>query len=228
MVDAALLEIEGVLFDTRRLRRASLQDALLEHGIAMDVDADLADALAPRTAAAALLEAEQVPFDEVMLDLIAASAERLFAARIGATGAALAPGALDFVREGAAMARLAIVTRARRSEAEALLRLASIEEFIGVVVTADDVVDGKPSPEGHLLALERLNRQRPVASASVIALEDGAGGIAAAHRAGVRCVAIGPSPAHVVMEADAYVESLVGHSVRSLDVLSRPGRERVQ
>jgi beta-phosphoglucomutase-like phosphatase (HAD superfamily) len=230
-VDAALLEIEGVLFDTRAMRRSTLQDALREHGLATRVDADLVDGLAPRDAAAATLrrsEHRAAAHDEVLLDLVRASSERLFASRLSAAGIALCPGALDFVRESAAMTRLAVVTRARRDEAQTLLRLASLDEFISMVVTADDVADAKPSAEGCRRAMERLSRRRPVDERSVITVEDSVAGIRSAHAAGLRCIAAGPLPAHVALDADAYVESLSGHTVRTLKVLSRPGRERVQ
>src|SRR4051812_21199614 len=112
-LDAALLEIEGVLFDTRTMRRSTLQDALREHGLAAQVDPDLVDGLALREAAAATLRHSGEPgaaHDEVLLDLVRASAERLFASRLSASGVALSAGALDFVRESAAMTRLAVVT----------------------------------------------------------------------------------------------------------------------
>jgi beta-phosphoglucomutase-like phosphatase (HAD superfamily) len=73
-----------------------------------------------------------------------------------------------------------------------------------------------------------LKRQRPVARGAVLALEDGALGIRAARAANVRCIAVGPISAHIAMEADAYVPSLQGQSLASLDELSRPGQERVQ
>jgi HAD superfamily hydrolase (TIGR01509 family) len=228
MVDAALIEIEGVLFDTRGLRRTSLRNALLEHGFPIEPDAALADELTPRAAAAATLRAAEVPHDDVILDLVALSAERVFVAAVSVTGAALMPGALDFVRETAALARLAVVTRARRSEADALLRLASLDEFVSTVITADDALDAKPSPDSYRRALERLARQRPLSERNTIAIEDSVAGIRSARGAGIRCVAVGRLPAHIAMEADAYVESLVGQSVRALERLSRPGRERVQ
>ena len=73
-----------------------------------------------------------------------------------------------------------------------------------------------------------MNRQRPLSPKAVIALEDGTAGIRAARAAGVRCIAVGPIPAHIAIEADAYVTSLAGQTARSLDLLSRPGQERVQ
>ncbi len=53
-----------------------------------------------------------------------------------------------------------------------------------VIVTADDVVHGKPAPDLFLLAAERLG----VAPADCIVYEDGDPGLEAAHRAGMRAV----------------------------------------
>jgi len=52
------------------------------------------------------------------------------------------------------------------------------------VVTADDVVNGKPAPDIFLLAADRLN----AAPADCIVYEDGDPGLEAAHRAGMRAV----------------------------------------
>jgi len=52
---------------------------------------------------------------------------------------------------------------------------------VDVVVTADDVVDGKPHPAGYLLACERLG----VDPADALAVEDSPAGVRAAAAAGV-------------------------------------------
>lgn len=205
MVDVALLELEGVVFDTRELRAASLRDAMAAHGLN-----DVADA------------------DDVLADLIALRAARAFATRLATGGIALLPEARAFIESAANSARLAVVTRATRSEVDTMIRLAGLESAFTVVVCADDVLSGKPSPDCYNLALDRLGRQRPVAQGAVLALEDGANGIRAARAAGVRCIAVGSVAAHVAIEADAYVDSLEGHTLASLDRLSRPGMERVQ
>jgi beta-phosphoglucomutase-like phosphatase (HAD superfamily) len=108
-----------------------------------------------------------------------------------------------------------------------MLRLASLDEFFTITVAADDVLDGKPCGDGYRLALERLNRQRPVPAKAAIAIEDGPAGIRAARNAAIRCVVVGPLAAHLAIEADAYVPSLGGQTIRSLDQLSRP-QERVR
>ncbi len=97
------------------------------------------------------------------------------------------PGARELIRSAAAAGvPLAIVTSAgpawvERSLVESLgLSLTSID----VVVTARDVVDGKPHPAGFALACERLGAD-PV---HAVAAEDSPAGVRAALGAGVRRV----------------------------------------
>jgi HAD superfamily hydrolase (TIGR01509 family) len=228
MVDVVLLELEGVVFDTRALRRASLRDALAAYGIPVAPETELDVAAPVKTSVLAAMTALGAERDDVVVDLVERDAERGFAHRLSLAGVALQPGVRQFVDRAAAESRLAVVARARRAEAETLLHLSGFDAAFSCVVTADDAPDAKPSPAGIRLALDRLGTSRAVSSASVIALEDGAEGIRAARAAGIRCIAVGPVAPHVAIDADAYVESLGEQTPSSLDVLSRPGRERVQ
>jgi len=72
-------------------------------------------------------------------------------------------------------------------------------------VTADDVTDGKPAPDGYLLAVEILG----VASEAVVALEDTEAGVASAKAAGLRCVAVRTTlPVARLREADELVDRI--------------------
>lgn len=227
MVDVALFELENVLFDTRELRRLAVTEACAAHGITAPANADVVG-LPTRGAVQELLTVNGVGHDDTLADLIAVRADRAFSARLAERGANLVPGAAAFVARAAGVARLAIVTRASRADAELLLRLSGLDGAFNVIVTADDVLDAKPSPEGYRSALERAGRQRPVRRGAALALEDGLAGIRAARAAGARCIAVGRAPAHVAMEADAYIESLAGASIDALDKLSTPGAEHVR
>jgi beta-phosphoglucomutase-like phosphatase (HAD superfamily) len=228
MVDAALFELEGVVFDTITLRQDSLRSALAAQGIAIPLEPEIIDALVPRAAAAAALMRARMPFDDVLLDLVAAGAERAFSTNLATAGAELHEGARAFVESAACSTRVAIVTRAARADAQALLRLAGLEAVPAIMVCGDDVLDAKPSCEGYRLALDRLGRQRRVRLATVIALEHGAMGIRAALAAGLRCVVSGAVAPHIAIEADAYLPTLQGQTLKSVDELLASGREHVQ
>jgi beta-phosphoglucomutase-like phosphatase (HAD superfamily) len=176
----------------------------------------------------AALSAAGRPGDHVLVDLMVLEAERAFSHRLSAAGVSLQPHTRPFLERATGKARLAVVTRARRDDAEVMLGLAGLNGVFSCVVTADDTFDPKPSAAGIQIALDRLGRRRTIVRGSAFALEDGIDGIRAARAAGIRCVAVGAIPPHIAMEADAFVPSLDHHTPATLDTLSLPGRERVQ
>lgn len=92
------------------------------------------------------------------------------------------PGAIDLLNTIAPQ-RWAVVTSGTRDLATARLRAAGIPEP-HVLVTADDVANGKPDPEGYRSAAAQLG----LAPDDAVVLEDAMSGIAAARAAGVRAV----------------------------------------
>lgn len=228
MVDVVLVELEGVVFETREMRLESLRDALVVQGTPVAFDPDAVLGLPTRAAVVAALNASDVGADDVLIDLVVVAAERAFASRLALGGVNVARGARTFLERAASAARVGAVTRLNRADAATLLRLAGLDSAFGAVVCGDDVLDPKPSPEGYELAIDRLTRPQRVARGAILALEDSAPGIAAARAARVRCIAVGDVAAHIAIEADAYVASLEGQTLAALDQLSRPGQERVQ
>ncbi len=115
---------------------------------------------------------------------------------------ALAVGAAELVAR--AGVPLALVTSANTAWARTCL--GELLDHFDVVVTRDDVTNGKPHPEPYLLACERLD----VAAAGCVAVEDAPAGVASALAAGVgRVVAISGTftPAELV-EAHLVVSGL--------------------
>ena len=192
MVDVALIELEGVVFDTRAPRYEGLREAFIAQGLDVALVPDIVDGLAPRAAVVATLANASMTADDVLVDLLTVRAERAFSRRLAVGGVGLRPGARAFIQAAAGKARLASVTRAIRADADAMLRLAGLDTTFTIVVCADDTLDIKPAADGYELALERLKRQRPFARGAVLALEDGAPGIRAARAANIRCAAVGP------------------------------------
>jgi HAD superfamily hydrolase (TIGR01509 family) len=98
----------------------------------------------------------------------------------------LMPGVVaSIARCQAAGLRLGVVTGARGFMAAATLRSHDLAPAFETVVSADDVVNNKPAPDGYLLALQRMGLQAHEA----VALEDTEHGVAAATSAGLACVA---------------------------------------
>ncbi len=218
MLDALMLELEGVVVETRAARIEALARALRDDGAAAlpDGAADELLGLPPRRAAAAAVALLGMTRDETALDLIGLRADRYFTERMS-QGVTLREGARVLITIAHARSRLALVTRAGRAVVDLVLGLSGLHDAFEVIVSADDVLDNKPAPESYARALSRLQNRRPLSRDRVLALEDARTGIAAARAAGLRCLAVGELPAHQAVEADGLVPSLAdaGHDVLS-------------
>lgn len=224
---AVLLEMEGVLVETRNARRSALVRALAEEGITTDmVDYDdLAHGLPVRAAARALAAAADEGVDDVAIELVALRAERHFAESIG-TGIVLTEGARDALGDLHGVVRLGLVTRASRRECEPILEAADASFLFECIVTSDDVGESpKPDPESYHAAIRRLARRRAMSPADAIALEDGRAGIRAARAAGLRCLAVGDVPPFRALDADGYLPTLRGATLDSLDAVGGNGQK---
>ena len=87
----------------------------------------------------------------------------------------------EAVRFAAEHAPLAICSGAARDEIEPVIEAAEIAGCFRTVVSSDDVVHGKPDPEGYLKTLEILHAD----PAHAIVFEDTEAGVASARAAGV-------------------------------------------
>ena len=90
---------------------------------------------------------------------------------------------------------LAVASGSSPEAIEAILAGTGLDACLRVVVSADEVPHGKPAPDVFLEAARRLG----AAPADCVVLEDAAPGAAAAHAAGMRCIAI----PYVAAQADA-------------------------
>jgi beta-phosphoglucomutase-like phosphatase (HAD superfamily) len=120
--------------------------------------------------------------DEVIAERIA----RYRAAVSG--GSTVSETVRQAVRYAAVRLPVAIVSGAARAEIEPVLAAAGLASAIQVVVSADDIREGKPDPESYLRALELLDDD--IRAGEVLVLEDTEAGIASAKAAGMRCIAV--------------------------------------
>jgi len=119
----------------------------------------------------------------------------------------------EAVRFAADHAPLAICSGAARDEIEPVVEAAGIAECFQTIVTSDDVVHGKPDPEGYVKALALLG----VDPADAVVFEDTEAGIASARAAGVgRVLAVRTTlDAHRLGGADELLDRI------DLDLMQR-------
>jgi HAD superfamily hydrolase (TIGR01509 family) len=139
------------------------------------------------------------------VDQVIAQRTALYVAAV-ADGSSISEDVRDAVRYAAERVPVAVVSGAARAEIEPVLDAAGLAGLIRVVVSVDDVANGKPDPESYLRALELLGRPDP---GHVVVVEDTDAGIAAAKSAGMRCVAVlGTLKPERLAEADEVVPEL--------------------
>jgi beta-phosphoglucomutase len=221
MMHAVLLEFEGVIADTREVRQSALAASLADEGIVL-TESEYAEhclAMPVRASVRAALLLRGIRGDETRVDLATVRAERRFAELVE-TGVSLVEGAGKLIETLHGHTRLGIVSRASRREIEPLFSLAGLDHSFEFVIADDDPFLPKPSAASYEAAIERLARRRAVSARNVVALEDGRTGIRAAKAAGLRCAAVGPMPAHLAMDADALLPTLVGQTAASIDALT--------
>ena len=201
MVDAVLIEWEGVLADTVAARREALLRALADEGVPFNAADDQAQCEG-RAVHAAAVEALRVAGrdDATLADLVAMRATRGFAERLG-KGFVMTPGARALIENLQSVTRIAVVTTATRNETEFVLRLAGLDAAISTIISADDALPLPPSPAMYERAVDQLSRLRPVHRERVIAIAPTSVALRAARAAGLRTIALGV-PAHVAVDAD--------------------------
>jgi HAD superfamily hydrolase (TIGR01509 family) len=172
---AVLSDLDGVLVDSGAAIERTWREFARRH------------ALAPAEVVAASHGRRSVDLIRLVAPHLNAEAE---AARVeqdeidSAPGLRPLPGARELV-ESVPADRFAIVTSGTRALAVARLNAAGLP-VPAVLVTADEVEDGKPHPEGYLRAAELLG----VDPAHSVVLEDAPAGVEAGRAAGMTVIAV--------------------------------------
>ncbi|WP_406002229.1 HAD family hydrolase [Streptomyces sp. NBC_00829] len=81
---------------------------------------------------------------------------------------------------------MAVASGSSRAAIDAVLAGTGLDSFITTAVSAEEVAHGKPEPDVFLEAARRLG----AAPSDCVVLEDAPPGAAAAHAAGMRCIAV--------------------------------------
>jgi len=130
------------------------------------------------------------------------------------------PGAVELIRSlNQHGIKTAIASSAPPENIEIIIRGLGIEDCFQAIARGTDVAEGKPNPEVFLLAAEKLG----VEPGSCVVIEDAIAGVAAARKAGMKCVAVTNShPRNSLKQADLIVDTLEDLSVSDLAKLFNP------
>jgi beta-phosphoglucomutase len=209
MVKAVLWDLDGVLVDTAEFHFQAWRALLEPLGVELSKE-DFRRTFGLRNDTILRDLLGDLPREEIAR--LSERKEALFRKRARGRITAL-PGALDLLhrlrRRGK---KMAMVSSTPRENIELIVDELGLEGFFGAIVAAEDTQRGKPDPEGFLLAAQRLE----VEPRQCLVLEDATGGVEAARRAGMRCIAVATTrPREALAEADLVVDSLTEAAVVS-------------
>jgi beta-phosphoglucomutase len=200
MTSAIVFDFNGTLSDDEPLMCEIFRELFAERGRPLSAQeyfdelAGLSDPEIVRT----WLGDDHPDVDEVI-------AERVSRYRTAAgDGSTIHDPVRQAVRYAAERVPLAICSGAARAEIEPVVEAAGLADCFRVIVSSDDVVRGKPDPEGYLKALRLLGDPR-----DGLVFEDTEAGIASAKSAGLHVIAKrGTLDPERLREADELVDRI--------------------
>ncbi len=191
---AILFDLDGVLVDSTRSVTRQWRLWAEEHSI--DPDQTVSIAHGRRSIEVIRILAPHLDAEKETVRLEAREAADL-------EGVEVMPGAADLLRS-IPDGRWCVVTSGTRRLATSRLHLANLP-IPKVLVSADDVVQGKPHPEPYLKGAELLGMKPQ----DCLVIEDAPFGIEAAHAGGMKAIALPTTfPAEELKSADAIAEKL--------------------
>jgi HAD superfamily hydrolase (TIGR01509 family) len=181
---AAIIDMDGLLFDTERVYMQATALALQDIGY--DASLDLCRSLAGHPSEVCdLLILKHFGASFPFSDLAKAYEYRKQACL--RSGIPLKPGAMEFLSflQSAGFS-VALATGANRATTSFYLEDCQITTYFDAIVTRDDVVHGKPAPDTYLSAVDQLG----VEYLRCLAFEDSKPGVESARTAGIPVILV--------------------------------------
>jgi HAD superfamily hydrolase (TIGR01509 family) len=179
-----IFDCDGTLIDTMPLHFVAWSEALRTLGARTPLDEDHFYSLGgvPTRRVAELFIAHHgvsaAPMELFHLK------ESLFVKSL--SGVKLIEPVIAFAREVAKTHPVSVASGGPRDVVHRSLQLAGLAGLFPIVITADDVIDGKPAPDMFLLAADKMG----VEPKRCLVFEDAEPGIQAAQAAGMQCVRV--------------------------------------
>lgn len=194
MIRAVIFDFNGVLVDDESVHCDLFREVLADEGVVMDEQLYHEKYLGfddRECFETALLDAGRT-VDKARVDaMIARKAVRYFEVAEG--GLQFFPRAAEAVSLIADRWPVAINSGALRPEIEFSLNKMGVRDRVAAIISAEDVIRGKPDPLGYLLALAALRKETGLAnlkSETCLVFEDSLAGVISAKQAGMKAVGI--------------------------------------
>jgi beta-phosphoglucomutase len=224
MLRAIVFDFDGVITDSEVLHLRSFNKVLAQYGVEISTKNYYKEylGLSDIDCFKALINKKVLQKPAQGIENLAKEKNQVFE-KLAKTEGRIIEGVRDFLQ----MLRqnnipMAICSGALLAEIELVLEQARLRPFFEVIVSAEFVKKGKPSPEGFLLTLRKLNRNRrnPILPNQCIVIEDSHWGLEGARAAGMHTVAVTNSyDADQLTMAEKIVTGLGDLSIDALQEL---------
>jgi len=226
MLKAIIFDCDGVIVDSEPHHMKALQMVLEEEGISLSKEEYYRRYLAmdDKGCFETALADHQRPIDHAILKKLILRKMALYRT-LSQQELYLYPGVVEFVGKAKGNYRLAIASGAFRGEIKFALDKGGMRAAFPIIVSAQDVKNGKPHPEAFLTALAKLNglppAVPPILPSECVVIEDSLHGVEAARSAGMRCLAVTNSYPEDQLrgKADRIVKSLAEIEPKALEAL---------
>ncbi len=194
MLRAVIFDFDGVITDSEVLHLRAYNKVLAQYGIEISTKDYYREylGLSDLDCFKALVDKRVLQRPAKSIESLAEEKTEVFE-RLAETEGSIIEGVRDFLLM---LSRnkipMAICSGALLTEIELVLEQARLRSFFEVIVSAEYVKKGKPSPEGFLLTLKKLNhgRQNAISASQCVVIEDSHWGLEAAGAAGMHSVAV--------------------------------------
>ncbi len=213
-LEAVIWDMDGVIADTGPYHLKAWQETFRKRGVAFSEEdfrrhfGQRNDTIIGDTLGAGLPNAE--------VQAIATEKEDRYRQLVSQQVAPL-PGAIELIKSLVAKGvKMAIASSAPMENIQLVTGSLGLADCFQAVVWGGEVTEGKPSPQGFLLAAEKLG----VEPGNCLVIEDAVAGVAAAKSAGMKCLAVTNShPAERLTKADLVVNALSEVTVNGITAL---------
>lgn len=193
MIRAVIFDFNGVLVDDESVHFDLFREVLQELGVTL-TEADYHEKYLGfddrRCFEEVLTDHGRETPDALLVEMIETKAQRYLPR--AEQGLIYFPGASDAIRRLSDRWPVAVNSGALRPEIEFSLRKMGVRDRIVAIVSAEDATNGKPDPEGYLLALDALRSREgeDLEAGHCLVFEDSLAGIQSAKGAGMWAVGV--------------------------------------
>jgi HAD superfamily hydrolase (TIGR01509 family) len=226
LLRAIIFDFDGTIVDTEAMHYETMRKVLEEEGISLTREVFYARYLGfdDLDGFRSILKDKNLSAEESQIQNFAHRKAKYYQEYLQ-NHLVLFPGVTEFIARTAEKYIIGIASGALRKEIEFVLEAARIRDKFRVIVSAEDVTQSKPYPQGFLKALKRINQEQwsnLIHPSECLAIEDSLAGVEAAKNAQMHCLAVLNTYSEQALRsagADLVLPSLEGCSIEEIELL---------